>query len=85
MCSSDLGEIKIIGYFETETILQAIDKNIIQATLAVDTVKLGKLSIESMYEYITTSRVSDYRAVDITIIDQTNIEEFLLQSEEGDK
>lgn len=46
-----VGQVDILGYFATETILNAIDRNVITASIAVDTQQLGIRSLEALDEY----------------------------------
>lgn len=36
-----VGEIAILGYYDTDTILKAIERNVITATISIDTEQMG--------------------------------------------
>lgn len=74
-----VGQIEIIGYYTSETILSAIEKEIIYSTIAIDTQQMGEYCVEALNEYIQSGRVSDYYGVDVSLINA----ETLASSEEG--
>lgn len=78
-----VGEINIIGYYESETILNAIDHNIIFSTVTIDTKQMGAYCVESLNEYLSTGYVSDYLSVDINVINKGNVEEYLTDETEA--
>ncbi len=72
-----VGIINIIGYYSSDTILKAIDRNVIQATISVDTAQMGRYCVQALDEYILTGHVSEYFSVDISQITAENVEEYL--------
>lgn len=72
-----VGQIDIIGYYDSDMILSAIEKNIIHSTMTIDAKYMGALCVEALSEYKETKRVSDYFSVDINVIDQNSISEYL--------
>ncbi|HEX3077754.1 MAG TPA: substrate-binding domain-containing protein [Lachnospiraceae bacterium] len=72
-----VGDIKILGFYSTQSILEAIDKGVIEATLLVDTYQLGVEATSSVAEFLEVGYVSDYVAVDTTIVDKTKARELL--------
>lgn len=71
-----VGQIDIIGYYASDTILQAIDKNIVHSTMTIDADKMGAYCVEALTEYLTTRNVSDYYSVDINVIDAENVNDY---------
>lgn len=67
-----VGEVEILGYYESDTIRSAIEKNIIAATITVDTQQMGELCVEALNEYREMGYVSDYFAVDTQLIDASS-------------
>ncbi len=63
-----VGQIEIVGYYESPTILSAIKKEIIHATISIDAKQMGKYCVEALNEYIENGRVSDYYDVDASLI-----------------
>lgn len=68
-----VGEIKIIGYYNSEHITQAIEKKIIYSTIVIDTEGMGAYAVAALYEYSNTKRVSEYIPVDMDLISLKNI------------
>lgn len=72
-----VGEIVIIGYSDSDTILNGIQKNIIYASITADVEQLGKSCIEALKEYSKYGRASDYYSVNFTVINADNVRSFL--------
>ncbi len=72
-----VGDIDIIGYYDSEMILSAIEKNIIHSTMTIDAKQMGAYCVEAMTEYRETGRVSDYFSVDINVINDTNVKDYI--------
>lgn len=72
-----VGQVDILGYFATETILNAIDRNVITASIAVDTQQLGIRSLEALDEYLETGYVSDFVAMDVNTVTKDNVKGYL--------
>ncbi len=63
--NNQVGKINIIGYYNSDIILSAIEKDIIHSTIVVDTKQMGTYCIDALDEYIKSNRVSEYFTVDI--------------------
>ncbi len=74
-----VGEVEIIGYYESDTILSAIEKNVIYSTISLDTGQMGRYCVEALNEYIQNGYVSDYYGVDVSVINARSLQ----SSEEG--
>lgn len=72
-----VGQIDIIGYYDSETILRGIERNVIHSTIALDTGEMGEYSIEALEEYRETGYVSDYFGVDTDLITIENVRDYL--------
>lgn len=72
-----VGQIDIIGYYDSEAILRGIERNVIHSTIALDTKELGEYSIEALEEYRETGHVSDYFGVDTDLITIENVRDYL--------
>ncbi len=64
-----VGQVEIVGYYESENILSAIGKDVIYSTISIDTEQMGSYCVEALNEYRQMKHVSDYFGVDITVID----------------
>lgn len=65
-----VGQIQIIGYFANDTILDAVDKQVIFSTISVDTNEMGKSCIQALYEYNIVGYTNSYLPVGIEVVDQ---------------
>lgn len=72
-----VGEIDIIGYYDSDLILSAIQKEIIHSTMTIDTKQMGAFCVDAMNEYMQTGQVSDYFSVDIYAINNSNIKDYI--------
>lgn len=68
-----VGSIRLIGYHNSQTILEGIRQGVIEATIAVDVKEIGDYSVEALREYKSAGFTSEYYSVDSTIIDKNNI------------
>ncbi len=72
-----VGKIDIIGYYESNAILHAIERNVIYSTISVDTAQLGEFCVNALEEYKDTGYVSEYFSADIFLISSNNATEYL--------
>lgn len=72
-----VGVIDIIGYYDSELILSAIQKDIIYSTMTIDAKQMGAYCVEALNEYMQTGQVSDYFSVDLYVINKDNINDYL--------
>jgi ribose transport system substrate-binding protein len=66
-----VGDVKVIGYYYTQAILEAIQEGIIQASYAIDTKEMGVQAVHSIREYKQYGFVSDYVTINADVIDAT--------------
>lgn len=76
-----VGEVKILGFYSTQSILEAIDKGVIDGTLMVDTYQMGVKAVDSVTEFLKAGYVSDYVAVDTHIIDKAEAKRLLIPTD----
>lgn len=72
-----VGEIAILGYYNSEAILKAIDRSVIESTVSIDTTQMGKYSISALNEYLEYGYTSEYQAANITLINKDNVSLYL--------
>ena len=72
-----VGQVNILGYYDSDTIMKAIERNVIYATVSVDTVQMGKYCIDALTEYYELGYTSQYFTTDITLIHKDNVSEYL--------
>lgn len=76
-----VGEVAILGYYDTDTILKAIERNVVNATISIDTEQMGAFCVDALQEYYRFGYTSQYFTADVTIIDQNNVGEYLQAQE----
>ncbi|KAB1438665.1 sugar ABC transporter substrate-binding protein [Candidatus Galacturonibacter soehngenii] len=80
-----VGEVDIIGCYTSDTILTAIDREVINSTISIDYNELGKYCIDTLNEYNNTGHVSEYVSANINLITSENVGEYLIYDEETTK
>lgn len=78
-----VGEVQVLGYYDSDVILEAVSKNIIAATIALDTKEMGAACVEALNEYIDTGYTNGYMAVQTRWIGPEDAEEILAEEPEG--
>ena len=71
-----VGQIQILGYYDSDEILTAVEKRIIQATVAVDANRVGASSLDALLEYLEVKRTSDFTPVGLTLVTSSNVEAY---------
>ncbi|HHT96470.1 MAG TPA: sugar ABC transporter substrate-binding protein [Clostridiales bacterium] len=72
-----VGEIDIIGSYDSELILAAIEKEIIHSTITIDAEQMGVFCINALTEYIDKKRVSEFYSIKTGIITADNVAEYI--------
>lgn len=76
-----VGQVKVLGYYASDAILQAIDKQIITSTVVTDYAIMGESAVNALVEYSKTSMVNGYFLMDVHTINYSNIKEYLGREE----
>lgn len=77
-----VGSIDIIGYYQSDTILDAIEKGTVPMAVTMDTQQIGQRGIEALEEYYNMGYTSNYFSVDLHIITKQNVSAFRALEEE---
>lgn len=80
-----VGDIKIIGYFTNEDILEGVERNIIFSTISVDTQKMGNSAILALEEYNEMGYTNSFLPIDMEIIDKQAAEKMLSALRQGEE
>jgi ribose transport system substrate-binding protein len=72
-----VGITNLIGYYDSETILNGVSKEIIYSTISIDAKQMGRYSVDALSEYLETGYVSEYFTVDTYVINRDNVAEYL--------
>lgn len=69
-----VGTVQMLGFYDSDAILDAVAKNIIYSTIALDTDQMGRLCVEALDEYVETGYTNGYMAVNTQLIDAEEAE-----------
>lgn len=78
-----VGQVQIIGYFANDTILDAVDKQVIYSTVSVDTNEMGRSAIQALHEYNSMGYTNSYLPVGIGIVDQEKAHQMIEAKTDG--
>ena len=71
-----VGNFQIIGYYQSDTMLDAIEKGTVPMAITMNARQIGTSSVKALEEYYDMGHVSDYHTVDLSIITQSNVQQF---------
>ena len=71
-----VGDVEILGYYDSEIIRKGIRRGVIEATFAVDTTRMGRYAIEALEEYSLRGYTSQYFATEVTLINKENLDAY---------
>ena len=74
---NEVGTVQILGYYDSETILSAVAKNIVYSTITMDAEQMGRLCVQALEEYRQTGYTNSYMAVDTRLIGMEEAEKLL--------
>ncbi|WP_034444640.1 sugar ABC transporter substrate-binding protein [Butyrivibrio sp. AE2032] len=77
-----VGEVSILGYYDSEAIVNAIERGGVYATIAIDAAQLGQYSVSALSDYYEFGNTSEYYLADVTLINQDNVADFLKEEED---
>ena len=72
-----VGNVEVLGYYVTDTILDAINKGLIPATLVIDTEQIGILCVDALNEYLQYGHVSNYYNVQLNWVTRQNVQQYI--------
>ncbi|MBO4375027.1 MAG: substrate-binding domain-containing protein [Lachnospiraceae bacterium] len=72
-----VGDVRVYGFYTNSTILSSIEKNIITATVTIDTNQMGRYCVEALSEYNKYGYVNEYMPADIRVIDGSNVGRYI--------
>lgn len=74
---NQVGLITILGYYDSNAILTGIERNVIYASVSVDTNQLGEYCIDALSEYYEYGNTSQYFVGDISVIRRSNVDFYI--------
>lgn len=72
-----VGQVDILGYYDSETILKGVFRSVIMVSIAVDTEQMGRYCVEALNEYHLLGNANEYYVADITVIDRYNVKDYM--------
>jgi ribose transport system substrate-binding protein len=78
-----VGDVNILGYYDSDVIIKAVERNVIYSTIKVNTEQIGRYLIEAMKEYQMTGHANEYYTVDTALIISDNLKEFTTGGRDG--
>ena len=78
---NQVGNVKVIGYYYSDVILNAIDKGILSSTIAMDMDEVGKYSVNALEEYLSLGHSNGYYSVNQHVITKDNTDEYRTEGE----
>ncbi len=79
-----VGSVYILGYYDSDKIINAISRNVVYSSLAIDTKEMGSFCIDALEEFNESGNTSQYFTADITLIDKNNVSQFITKEESND-
>lgn len=77
-----VGSIDIIGYYQSDTVLNAIEKGIVPMAVTIDTKQIGARVVDALEEYYDMGYTSNYFSVDLNLITKENVQQFRQKTSE---
>ncbi len=78
-----VGKVNILGYYDSDTILNAIDRGVIYSSVTVDTDQLGAYCVDALKDYNEFGTTSQYYTGDIALINRSNVASYLTKEEQN--
>ena len=70
-----VGDVKIVGFYTSDPILNAVEKGLIPVTIYMDADQIGTYSIEALTEYLEIGRSNSYYTVDLHTLTTEELKE----------
>ena len=72
-----ISSVKYIGYYKNASVIKGISTGAVDATVILDSEDMGNQCVQALYEYINNNYVSSYIPTGISLIDKSNVENYL--------
>ncbi|MCQ2528282.1 MAG: substrate-binding domain-containing protein [Saccharofermentans sp.] len=80
---NQVGKVNILGYHDSVTILQGIERGIINSSIRIDTQQMGEYSVNALLEYDRAGFTNQYFTVDIDVINSYTVSAYMEDSANG--
>ena len=78
---NQVGNVKVIGFYYSDVILDAIDKEIISSAIALDMDEIGRYSGNALDEYLSLGHSNNYYSVNQHVITKENTKDYRTEDE----
>ena len=72
-----VGITTIIGYYDSDTVLEGIERGAIEATFSVDTEQVAKYCVDALNEYYEMGYVNGYFDTNYVLINKSNVSDYI--------
>ncbi len=72
-----VGQLRILGYYDSDEILNAVKKKIITSSVTVDAAGIGVNGFSALNECVLFGRTSDYAVAGLNVINESNVDEYI--------
>lgn len=79
---NQVGNVKVIGFYYSDAILDGIDKGIISSAIALDMEEIGRYSVNALDEYLSVGHSNSYYSVGQHVITKDNTKDYRAEDEE---
>ena len=79
-----VGKTTILGYYDSDTILKAIDRGSVYATFAIETKTVAKQCVNALNEYNNTGFVSEYNPANYILINRQNVSDYAREDDKDE-
>ena len=79
---NQVGNVDVIGYYTSDTILDAIRRKTLESTVTFSTEEIGKYSVDALDEYLSLGHASNYFNVGLNIVNEENVDTFFPPKEQ---
>ena len=78
---NQVGNVQVIGFYYSDSILDAISKGIISSSVTLDMKDVGEYSINALEEYSALKHTNGYYSVGQNVITRDNVREYRKEAE----
>ena len=79
---NQVGNVQVIGFYYSDSILDAISKGIISSSVTLDMKDVGEYTINALEEYSALKHTNGYYSVGQNVITRDNVREYRKETEQ---
>ncbi len=78
--SNHVGDIVILGFYMNDTILNSLEKDVLEATITVSPELFGESAVECLDTYLADGFVTEYVSIDFTTVTADNVGDYIAEN-----